>query len=92
MEVLVQVRFRFTGVRVLVQFRTFRVQNLLFEVISKSFCIIFGQETHEHVKTIKKRCLEAKYVVFGKNDLAISMFSRRVSLPGVRRPIEGCFV
>ena len=27
----------------------------------------FGQETHEHVKTIKKRCLEAKYDLFHEN-------------------------
>ena len=26
----------------------------------------FGQETHEHVKTIKKRCLEAKNNIFRK--------------------------
>ena len=24
----------------------------------------FGQETHEHVKTIKKRCLETKHSIF----------------------------
>ena len=27
----------------------------------------FGQETHEHVKTIKKHCLEAKNNIFSKN-------------------------
>ena len=27
----------------------------------------FGQETHEHVKIIKNRCLEAKNVFFRKN-------------------------
>ena len=39
------------------------------------------QETHEHVKTIKQRCLETKNHVFPEG-----------SPPGVRRPIEGCFV
>ena len=52
---------------------------------------LFGQETHEHVKTIKKHCLEAKNIIFIKNALK-RMFSWEVSLPGVRRPIEGCFV
>ena len=33
-----------TEVRVLVQFRTFRIQNLVFEVISYSFGIIFRPE------------------------------------------------
>ena len=50
------------------------------------------QETHEHVKTIKKRCLEAKNMNFSQSVFRKGMFSRRVSLPGVRRPIEGCFV
>ena len=39
--------------RLLVKFRTFRVQSWLFEVISYSFGIIFGQKTQEHVKTNK---------------------------------------
>ena len=52
--------------RVLVEFCMFLIQNWLFEVISRSFCIIFGQETHEHVKTIKKRCLEAKNLILVK--------------------------
>ena len=45
----------------------FWVRNLVFEEISKSFCIIFGQETREHIKTIKKRCLEAKHYIFHEN-------------------------
>ena len=48
-----------------VKFYMFWVQNLFFEEISRSFCIIFGQETHEHVTTIKKRCLEVRNVIFG---------------------------
>ena len=31
------------------------------EEISRSFRIIFGLETHEHIKTMKKRCLEANF-------------------------------
>ena len=51
------------------------------------------QETHEHIKTIKKRCLETKnHILFVKMHLKIGVFSWEVSLPGVRRPIEGCFV
>ena len=34
-------------VRVLIQFRTFRVQNLLFEVISKSFCMALRGEAEK---------------------------------------------
>ena len=34
-------------VRVLVQFRTFRVQNWLFEVISKSFCMVLRGEAQK---------------------------------------------
>ena len=52
--------------RLLVQFRMLRVQNWLFEVILYSFGIIFGQKTQEHVKTITKRCLEAKHNIFMK--------------------------
>ena len=43
--------------RLLICFRTFRIQNLFFEVISYSFGTgvpFFGQKTQEHVKTIKK--------------------------------------
>ena len=39
--------------RLLVQFLTFRGQSWLFEVISYSFGIIFGQKTQEHVKLSK---------------------------------------
>ena len=42
----------------------FWVQNLFFEEISRSFNIILRQETHEHVKTIKKRCLETQNDIF----------------------------
>ena len=45
----------------------FWFQNLLFEMISGSFGIIFGQKTHEHVEAMKKRCLEAKNDIFRKN-------------------------
>ena len=47
----------------------FWVQNWVFEEIPKSFGIILCQETHEHVKTIKKPCLEAKYHIFHKHAL-----------------------
>ena len=50
------------------------------------------QETHEHVETIKKRCLEAENEISLKMYFNIDMFSRRVSLPGLRRPKERCFV
>ena len=40
----------------------------------------FGQKTQEHVKTIKKRCLEAKNNIFRKNAFKKNMFYRRVSL------------
>ena len=62
------------------QNRTIWFENLLFEVISKSFCIIFGQKIEEHVKTIKQHCLEAKNDDFHKNGFKKGVFSWRVSL------------
>ena len=70
---------------------TFGFENLLFEVILHRSASFYGQKTEEHIKTIKKRCLEAKTNIFRKNALE-NMFSGRVSLPGGRRPIEGYFV
>ena len=71
----------------LLQERILWIQNLFFEEISRSFVIIFGQETHEHVKTIKKRCLEAKHdIFFVKMDAKKGMFSWEVSLPGCSDP------
>ena len=67
--------------RLLVKFRTFRVQSWLFEVIPYSFGIIFGQKTQEHIKPIKKCCLDAKNENFHKNILK-NMFSWRMSLEG----------
>ena len=63
-----------TEIRVLDKFRTFRIQNWLFDVISYSFGIIFGQKTQEifgqkteeHVKTIKQSRLEAKKRIFAE--------------------------
>ena len=52
-----------------------------FEVISRSFCIIFGQKTEEHGKTIKK-CMEAKNIDFHKSGFKKGVFSWRVSLEG----------
>ena len=45
--------------RLLIQFRTFRIQNLFFEVISYLFGILFDPKTQEKVKAIKKRCEQA---------------------------------
>ena len=69
-------------VRVLVQIRKLRVQILFFDVISRSFCIIFDQKTEEHVKTIEKRCLEVKKDDNHKSGFKKGMFSWRVSLEG----------
>ena len=38
----------------------FWVQNWVFKKNLDGSAPFFGQETHEHVKTTKKRCLEAK--------------------------------
>ena len=47
----------------------------------------YGQKTREHVKTIKKRCLEAKnHIFFVKMHLKKGMFSWRISL---RASLEG---
>ena len=70
----------------------FWVQNLFFKKVLDRSVSFFGQETHEHVRTIKKRCLEAKNYIFRKNAFKNNLFSWEVSLPGLRRPIEGCFV
>ena len=80
-------------IRVLLHICLFWVQKGFFEEISRSLCIIFGQETHEHVKTIKKNVVWRQKIKFFVNmHLNIGMFSRRGCLPGLRRPIEGCFV
>ena len=52
----------YAKIRVLVCFGFIFFQKFLDR--SASF---FGQETHEHVKTIKKRCLETKNSIFWKN-------------------------
>ena len=40
----------------------------------------FGQETHEQVKTIKKRCVEAKNDIFHKHAFKKGVLSRRLPL------------
>ena len=46
----------------------------------------FGQETHEHVKTIRKRCLEAKNHLFRKMQL-----TKRHVFPKVFPPCSDCW-
>ena len=48
--------------RLLVEFCMFGVPNYCF--LSYRSASFLGQETHEHVKTIKKSCLEAKNDIF----------------------------
>ena len=45
----------------------FRVENYLLKKFLDRWVSFLRQETHEHVKTIEKRCLEAKHDIFRKN-------------------------
>ena len=67
--------------RLLIKCRTFRVPNWHVEVISYSFGIIFGQKTQEHVKTIKKHCLETENEIIRKNVFK-NMFSSKFTCFG----------
>ena len=68
------------------------VQNLFLKKFLDRSVSFLRQETHEHIKTINKRCLEAQKCYFFVDMHLKNMFSWEVSPPGVRRPIEGCFV
>ena len=70
----------------------FWVQNVVLKKFLNLSVSFLRQETHEHVKTIKKRCLETQNQIFRKNIFKKKYVFPEGFPPGVRRPIEGYVV